>query len=214
MLVYDRYGTILKKQLNNGGKGHFQHEHTPKALATYNPAREGSTVSSTAATPPSNPNQQEGPHESCQITEKTQSGINTRSLKLYNWDIKEKKEKGVGFWEGGALILQDDSNQLDFFNHVRLMPRCQIVKGDKKIESWTVIGENHLFIIKYPLGSAVVTIPSEIKDIVPRSNESLDINIARTINILGLKKRKDSVPRGRCHPPRKRAHLHHTEHAV
>ncbi|KAK4017728.1 hypothetical protein OUZ56_033443 [Daphnia magna] len=46
MLVYDRYGTILKKkQLNNGGKGHFQHEHTPKALATYNPAREGSTVS-------------------------------------------------------------------------------------------------------------------------------------------------------------------------
>ncbi|KAK4007014.1 hypothetical protein OUZ56_012168 [Daphnia magna] len=44
-------------------------------------------------------------------------------------------------------------------------------------KAWTVIGENHLFIIKYPLGSAAVTVPSVIKDIVPRSNESLDINI-------------------------------------
>ncbi|KAK4009401.1 hypothetical protein OUZ56_018516 [Daphnia magna] len=43
---------------------------------------------------------------------------------------------------------------------------------------------------------------------------SLDVNIARTINILGPTKRKDSVPKGRCHPPRKGAHPHHTEHAV
>ncbi|KAI9558478.1 hypothetical protein GHT06_015265 [Daphnia sinensis] len=41
----------------------------------------------------------------------------------------------------------------------------------------------YLIIIKYPLGSAAVTVPSVIKNIVPRNNESLDINIRQNARI-------------------------------
>ncbi|KAK4014071.1 hypothetical protein OUZ56_026617 [Daphnia magna] len=94
-------------------------------------------------------------------------------------------EKGVGFWyessTNGTWILQDDSKQLDF--HVRLTSRCQTVKCDKKIDSWTVIGDNHLFIIKYPLGPSAATVPSIIKDIVTKRNDPLDINIRQNARI-------------------------------
>jgi hypothetical protein len=57
------------------------------------------------------------------------------------------------------------------------------VKCDKKIDSWTVIGDNHLFIIKYPLGPSAVTVPSIIKDIVTKRNDPLDINIRQNARI-------------------------------
>ncbi|KAK4007672.1 hypothetical protein OUZ56_012825 [Daphnia magna] len=94
-------------------------------------------------------------------------------------------DKGVGFWyessTNGTWILEDDSKQLDF--HVRLTSRCQTLKCDKKIDSWTVIGDNHLFNIKYPLGSSAITVPSVIKDIVTKRNDSLDINIRQNARI-------------------------------
>ncbi|KZS05600.1 Uncharacterized protein APZ42_031171, partial [Daphnia magna] len=97
-------------------------------------------------------------------------------------------EKGVGFWyessTNGTSILQDDSKQLDF--NVQLTPRCQTVKCDIKIDSWTVIGDNHLFIIKYPLGSSAVTVQSAIKEIVTKKNDSFDINIRQNARIQDL----------------------------
>ena len=94
-------------------------------------------------------------------------------------------EKGVGYWyessTNGTWILQDDSKQLDF--HVRLMTRCQTVKCDKKIESWTIVGDNNLFIIKYPLSPGPATVPSVIKNMLPKLAEPLDTNIRQNSRI-------------------------------
>ncbi|KZR97980.1 Uncharacterized protein APZ42_006844, partial [Daphnia magna] len=76
-------------------------------------------------------------------------------------------EKGVGFWyessTNGTWILQDDSKQLDF--HVRLTPRCQTMKCDKKNRQLDL------------------TVPSVIKDIMTKINDPLDINIRQNARI-------------------------------
>jgi hypothetical protein len=70
--------------------------------------------------------------------------------------VLRELEKGVGSWYESSTkdtwILQDNDNQLDF--HVKLMPRCQTVKCDKTIPSWTVVSNNHLFIVQSIVGKA------------------------------------------------------------
>jgi hypothetical protein len=70
--------------------------------------------------------------------------------------VLRELEKGVGSWYESSTkdtwILQDNDNQLDF--HVKLMPRCQTVKCDKTIPSWTVVSNNLLFIVQSMVGKA------------------------------------------------------------
>jgi hypothetical protein len=68
--------------------------------------------------------------------------------------VMRELERGVGNWYESStkdtFILQDNEHQLDF--HVKLMPRCQNMKCDKTISTWTVVSNDHLFVIKDVIG--------------------------------------------------------------